>query len=136
MSTPAGPASPGLSAGAVVYAKDLARVAAFYASVAGLAVAATEPDFVVLSGGRLELAVVRIPDSIADSIEVETPPIRRADTAVKLVFPVASLAAARAAAVGLGGVVDPVEREWTFRGATRCDGHDPEGNVFQLGEPC
>lgn len=136
MSTPAGSASSGLSAGAVVYAKDLAGVAAFYASVAGLVVVANEPDFVVLTGTHQELVVVQIPDHIAESIEVETPPVRRADTAVKLFFPVASLAAARAAAVGLGGVVDPVEREWTFRGATRCDGHDPEGNVIQLGEPC
>jgi hypothetical protein len=25
-----------------------------------------------------------------------------------------------------------VEREWEFEGAKVCDGHDPEGNVFQI----
>lgn len=34
----------------------------------------------------------------------------------------------------LAGVVDPPERAWTFGGYLRCDGHDPEGNPFQLRE--
>jgi hypothetical protein len=28
--------------------------------------------------------------------------------------------------------MNPVEREWRFEDAKVCDGHDPEGNVFQL----
>jgi hypothetical protein len=28
--------------------------------------------------------------------------------------------------------MNAVEREWEFEGAKVCDGHDPEGNVFQL----
>jgi len=31
--------------------------------------------------------------------------------------------------------VAAVEREWTYRGRRVCDGHDPEGNVFQAAEP-
>jgi hypothetical protein len=27
-----------------------------------------------------------------------------------------------------------LEKEWKFHGVTRCDGIDPEGNVFQLQE--
>jgi hypothetical protein len=54
---------------------------------------------------------------------------------VKLAFPVASIAQARAAAAGLGGQVDPLEREWRFGANKVCDGHDPEGNVLQLREP-
>ena len=42
---------------------------------------------------------------------------------------------AGALADGLGGLVDPPEREWTAGGLRACDGHDPEGNVLQLREP-
>jgi len=28
--------------------------------------------------------------------------------------------------------MNAVEREWELRGANVCDGHDPEGNIFQL----
>ena len=54
---------------------------------------------------------------------------------MKPLLPVASLDEARAAAASLGGIVDGVEREWDWRGATVVDGHDPEGNVFQLRAP-
>ena len=29
-------------------------------------------------------------------------------------------------------MIDPAEREWSFQGYVRCDGHDPEGNVIQV----
>jgi len=28
--------------------------------------------------------------------------------------------------------MNAVERKWEFEGAKVCDGHDPEGNIFQL----
>jgi hypothetical protein len=28
--------------------------------------------------------------------------------------------------------MNAADREWEFEGAKVCDGHDPEGNVFQL----
>jgi predicted enzyme related to lactoylglutathione lyase len=121
-----------MSFGAVVYAKDLERVAAFYSRVAALAVVRREDAFVQLRRGPLELVVHRIPPHLAAAIHVADPPQRREDTAVKLVFSVGSIAEARADAEALGGVIDPVEREWTFDGCTLCDGHDPEGNVIQL----
>ena len=64
--------------------------------------------------------------------DVGSPPILREDTPIKLVFVVADIAAARASAAERGGSVNPVEHEWLFEGAKVCDGHDPEGNVFQL----
>jgi hypothetical protein len=33
-----------------------------------------------------------------------------------------------------GGEVNGPEKEWKFHGVTRCDGIDPEDNVFQLQE--
>jgi len=119
-------------AGAVVYAKDIARVSAFYAGVAGLRIAHSEDDHIVLESNGLQLVVVAIPEPIASSIEIETPPVRREDTPIKLVFPVPSISAARVAAPKHGGELNAEEREWAFQGTRVCDGHDPEGNVVQF----
>jgi predicted enzyme related to lactoylglutathione lyase len=117
--------------GAVVYAKDPTAVSEFYQRVAGLGVEDADQDFVMLGGSHLQVAVVRIPDHLAETIEIAVPAARREDTAIKLVIPVASLAEAREAAESAGGVIDPPDREWSFAGCLRCDGHDPEGNVIQ-----
>jgi predicted enzyme related to lactoylglutathione lyase len=119
-------------AGAVVYAKDIVRVSRFYAQVAGLEIVHEVADHVVLESADCELVVVAIPAAIAVNIPIATPPVRRENTAVKLVLRVDDLEAARAAARGAGGELDPPAREWEFQGARVCDGHDPEGNVIQL----
>ena len=122
-------------AGIVVYAKEVGRVAAFYAAVAGLDLVEATDGYVVLASDALEFVVVRIPDEIAGTIEVATPPVRRTETPLKPVLPVADIASARQRAPGLGGVVDPPAREWRWGDTTVCDGNDPEGNVFQLRDP-
>ena len=123
-----------MTAGAVLYAKDVDRVAAFYVEVAGLRVRKAEPAHVALESPGFDLVVVRIPETLARSITIESPPLRRESTPIKLVFPVAGVAAARAAAARLCGALNPEEREWRYEGGRVCDGHDPEGNVFQLRE--
>jgi predicted enzyme related to lactoylglutathione lyase len=120
--------------GVAVYAKDPTVVGRFYAAVAGVDVVEEEEEFVALASDALELIVVRIPEKIAQEIVIASPPVRREETPVKPLLPVASIAAARELATSLGGVVDGTEREWTWHGATVVDGHDPEGNVFQLRE--
>ena len=120
--------------GAVLYAKDLPRVSDFYASVVGLTVTHREGDHVLLAGRALDLVKQAIPASIADAIEITTPPTRREETPIKLIFPVASISAVREAAARYGGEIDPPHREWRYRGSRVCDGHDPEGNVIQLRE--
>ena len=50
-------------------------------------------------------------------------------------FPVASIAEARAKAEALGGVIDALDQEWTWEDRRCCKGHDPEGNVFEVFEP-
>jgi predicted enzyme related to lactoylglutathione lyase len=47
---------------------------------------------------------------------------------------VASIAQARERAKALGGDMNDADTEWSFHGLTRCDGVDPEGNVFQVQE--
>src|SRR5262245_21705256 len=118
--------------GAVLYAKDLRRLVAFYATVAGLKVQAIEEGFAVLGAVPSQLVIVRIPGHIAETIEIETPPVRREDTPIKLIFGVADFAAARQSALDRGGAVNGPEHEWEFEGIRVCDGHDPEGNIFAL----
>lgn len=120
--------------GVVVYAKDVAAVAAFYESVAGLVVAEVAEGHVALVSDALELVVVRIPAELARTIEISRPPRRREETPIKPLLPVASLALARERALNAGGVLNGAESEWRWGGALVCDGHDPEGNVFQLRE--
>jgi predicted enzyme related to lactoylglutathione lyase len=118
--------------GAVLYAKDLQQLAEFYTAVAGLELAQTQEGFAVLGRPPSQLVIVRTPPAIADAISIARPPLVREDTPIKLVFAVDEIARARARASDLGGVVTPAEHEWQFDGAMVCDGHDPEGNVFQL----
>lgn len=121
--------------GAVVFAKDLPRVARFYEELAAMTVLLSDSHVVVLESPGFQLVLHAIPVEISNTFEIETPPQRRSDVPVKLFFPVASLARARALAATLGGAVDPVQDEWDARVFRACDGHDPEGNVVQFREP-
>jgi predicted enzyme related to lactoylglutathione lyase len=118
--------------GAVLFAKDLQRVAAFYAALLSLTPRLSGPDLVVLDGAGFQLVVHPIPKKIAASITITQPPARRTDLPIKMFVAVASLDAARAVAGALGGEMNPPKGEFEARGLRMCDGHDPEGNVFQL----
>ena len=119
-------------AAAVLYTKNLQRLAAFYARVARMSFSRSAQDHVVLECQSLQLVVVQTPKQIADSMEIGEPPARRENAAIKLVFFVESIADVRAVVSDEGGQLNPVESEWIFDGNRVCDGHDPEGNVFQL----
>jgi predicted enzyme related to lactoylglutathione lyase len=121
-------------AGAVLYAKDMQRVAAFYTAVLGFEKAGGDEEHVRLESPNFQLVVLRMPRRIAETIEIAVPPVRRADTAIKLVFVVPSLAAVRAAAEAMGGELNGARKEWLFNGYRVCDGIDPEGNVIQFRE--
>jgi predicted enzyme related to lactoylglutathione lyase len=123
-----------LKPGAVVFAKDLQRVARFYEKVLALAVVQAEADHVVLESTQQQLVIHAIPSRWADAIHIGSPPQRREDTPIKLFFAVDSIDAVRATAAALGGQIDPPARAWQARGFRAVDGHDPEGNVLQLRE--
>ncbi len=120
-------------ADAVLYVKDLARVAAFYARVPGLEVQTADGQAVVESS-QFPLVVLQVSNAIASTVEITRPPVRRVESPIKLVFFVASIAAVRERAAALGGALNPVEREWLFQDHKVCDDHDPEGNVVQFRE--
>jgi predicted enzyme related to lactoylglutathione lyase len=122
------------NAGAVVFAKDIGRVAKFYEELFSIPVVHSERDHIVLESPQCQLVVHAIPKMIADSIEITVPPTRRTESPIKLFFFVDSIAEARVKAVALGGELSPKKSEWEARGFRACDGHDPEGNVVQVRE--
>ena len=122
------------AAGAIVYAKDIQRLARFYAAVADLEIVHEVDDHVVLESETYELVIVAIPAATAARIVIATPPVRRENTAFKLSFLVESLAEARIAAHDTGGELNAPAKEWDFQGLRVCDGCDPEGNMIQLRE--
>ncbi|MDM0020756.1 VOC family protein [Variovorax saccharolyticus] len=117
---------------AVIYAKDIARVGAFYAAVAGFEIEEATADFIDLRAEGFQLFIVAPAPLIAQRIVVEQPPVRRENTPLKLVLSVSSLDDARREAALHGGSLVPADQAWTFQGLVHCDGIDPEGNVFQL----
>ena len=118
--------------GAVLFACDLPRVAAFYRELLGMTQTVTERRLIVLESASYQLVIHGIAKQIADRMDITTPPKRRVDLPVKLVFAVHSLSEARVAAVALGGGLDAVSGQFSARGFTACDGFDPEGNVVQF----
>ena len=120
---------------AVVYAKDLDRMVAFYTAL-GLSLDETaHGEYAILIGGaESELSIVQIPERIASQIRLSDPPQARESTPIKLVFFVPSIDATLAAASLLGGRVNEGSKRWQFRGHAVQDAVDPEGNVYQLRE--
>jgi predicted enzyme related to lactoylglutathione lyase len=119
-------------AGAIIYAKDLARLAGFYAELLQMQQRYASAEYVVLQSADMQLVVHAMPPQIARTIEIQSPPDPREQTAVKLFFTVPGLPAAREAAARLGGLV--YEQLWPGRGFRACNAMDPEGNIFQVRE--
>lgn len=120
--------------GAVLYAKDVERVVAFYSGVLGLEVEARHETYVVLESPMFQLVVLQIPADIVSSITTGTPPTRRSMAPVKLVFFVPDITDTRTSVDAFGGVMNSADKEWSFQGLTVCDALDPEGNVIQFRE--
>ncbi len=124
----AGPAA----AGVLIYAKDLNRLAQFYAQVLAMREVHREAALVVLESSALQLVIHAIPAEIAAHIQISTPPQRRADAAIKFFVTVASMSTAGQQAAALGGQV--FDERWQGPDFALCNAMDCEGNVFQLRE--
>lgn len=125
----------GISAGAVIYAKNCERLASFYEDVAGLNVRETDETSTILESDSFQLAILQAKNPIAASIEISEPPKRRESTPIKLVFYVETINNSREKIKALGGELNANEKVWEFDEHRVCDGHDPEGNIFQLRAP-
>jgi predicted enzyme related to lactoylglutathione lyase len=120
-----------MTAAAVLYVRDLARMRAFYEQCFALTPAEPGDGYCVLASADWDLSLVAVPPAAA-AIVIADPPERRAATPVKLAFEVASIEALRAAVTAAGGRLDPAGHAWEFRGRRHLDCLDPEGNVVQL----
>lgn len=118
--------------GAVLFAKNLDRVATFYSVVLGLTEATRDDDHILLESPGFQLVVHRMVGGGSAAGETTAPPTRRAAAAFKPVFFVPSISRLREVAERYGGVMETAEQEWSFNGVTVCDGLDPEGNVIQF----
>ena len=120
--------------GAVIYAKDYRALASFYEHVAGMTQREADEEYVLLEVPSFQLVILQIPERIAANITIDKPPRKRENTPIKLFLNVSSIENARQTAKRLGGELNGADKEWKFNGVKRCDGMDPEGNVFQLQE--
>ena len=115
---------------AVLFAKDLRKVAAFYTRVCSAKVKNEDAHHADLDCGGFQLIVHRIPEQYAQAVIISDPPRRREHGAVRLDFTIADVAASRVLARALGGEIDDRPPPYAGVDARFHLGHDPEGNVF------
>jgi predicted enzyme related to lactoylglutathione lyase len=115
---------------AVLFAGQLARVAAFYQGVFAVKPERSDAAHVSLIFGEFELVIHQIPKHLLSSASDDSPAGRRERTAIRLDIPVPDIMQARREAKRLGGVIDDLSPPWAGGDSSFFLGHDPEGNVF------
>jgi predicted enzyme related to lactoylglutathione lyase len=120
------------SVSAVLFAKDLTRVATFYSQALQMRCTTRDEQHWRLDCHGFELIVHQIPRHMADEIEISIPPIRREDGAIRLNFPLRDIDASRRVASSLGGQIDEAPPAWANPSDSVFLGYDPEGNVFKV----
>jgi predicted enzyme related to lactoylglutathione lyase len=113
----------------VLFVEGLTRSANFYAALLGGELRDQSETFVRVYGEANEVLLHQIPGATPD----ESYPTRE-DAAMKPVYVVASIDAARSAVAALGGRVYDASTVATYGNVNYCDAVDPEGNVIQLAE--
>ena len=101
-----------MKASAVIYVKRIAPMREFYTQCLGFETAISSEGYCILESDSLRLSLVAVPDAIAATIPIETPPRRRANVPIKLAFDVPVIDDVRTIAASLGGRVDPQTTEW------------------------
>ena len=117
---------------ALIHAKDLQRMWKFHQTLLGRRLVHADADHHVIESAQLQLIVHAIPAHFADTFEIVSAPELREEQAIKLLLTIPSLAGAFATAAALGGGF--VGHAHSAAGVRVRDGHDPEGNIFQLRE--
>src|SRR5262245_49109041 len=92
---------------AMIFAKHMDRMIAFYESGMGfrLIPETRSDEWAELDAGGALLALHKIPDHIAKTIEITSPPYARRETPIKLIFEVDDVAATRAHLIAHGAVM-------------------------------
>lgn len=113
----------------VLFVEDLARSANFYAALLSADLLEQSDTFVRVASDSSEVLIHKVPGSVPDETYVP-----REEVAIKPVYFVGSIDAARAAVAHLGGRVYDASSVATYGNVHYCDAVDPEGNVIQLAE--
>jgi hypothetical protein len=117
----------------VIFALNVKTLGNFYKGVLSISPTPRPGDSkkdIRLGKNGEELLIHSIPNRIAKSIVIQSPPVPRDNMAMKPVFDVESLSIALERVTQMGGIV--TEQTFTLDGLTRRDIVDPEGNVVQL----
>jgi len=117
-------------AGAMIYAHSLTRLSDFYQRVLTMKRLHASAEHHVIESADLQLIIHALPEAIASTFSISTPPVVREEQSIKLFFTVPSIAAAAEQVRALGGEVFGPFYEGP--GFTVRNAYDPEGNVFQL----
>jgi predicted enzyme related to lactoylglutathione lyase len=118
----------------VLFAADVPSITEFYRSVADMSFVSGDASHSVLELEYLQLVVHAVGGRRKPILGAGKRPKIRRDANLKVCLPVSSIESARTRAASLGGRLHSPDREWEARGFRACDGHDPEGNVFQVRE--
>ena len=113
----------------VLFVDDLTRSSTFYAALLSADLYDQSDSFVRVSSDASEVMLHKITGSAAAPTYAP-----REDAAMKPVYFVASIDAARTAVANLGGRVYDASTVATYGNVNYCDAVDPEGKVIQLAE--
>ncbi len=120
---------------ATIYAKNLSAMVDFYQALLWLHPLDQGETFCTLVNETVTLTVAKIPDEIASTFEISSPPEAREHAAIKLSFTVASLDKSLAIVALHGGVGNDAKTAWEHNGWLHLNVVDLEGNVLQLTSP-
>jgi catechol 2,3-dioxygenase-like lactoylglutathione lyase family enzyme len=118
---------------AMIYARDIKRMTAFYRDVMEFPVVRELDEWVELDAGDSRIALHAIPAAIAARIAIATPPQPRAETPIKLLFESTDLGALRARLRAIGLELPP-RSSGGGSAPDHVDGLDVEGNIFAARE--
>lgn len=117
--------------GLILYARDLNALTNFYVDTFHFEYMDGDKTYARLLDRGTELVILQSPPEFVD---VSTEP--RTLVPMKPVFFMQyTLAEMRISIINNGGFFKSQEAEWEFEGHFVCDGHDIEGNIFQVRTP-
>lgn len=114
----------------VLWVSDMDAQATFYSRLLGVEQGMREPRFAELSNETNTVLLHELPEEYRASVPLAVQLNAQQEVAIKPVFVVTDLAAARKSINGTLGTIQGNEK--TYGASTYLDVVDPEGNVIQL----
>jgi hypothetical protein len=120
-----------MKSGLVIYSSRLESLVDFYSTVLHLDVVEQDNTYALLEAVGFELVILETTIS-KNSKSNEAAISPREDTAIKPTFFIDETLDDISHKIGSKGGALFKPKDWEFSGRLVCDGHDCEGNVFQL----